>query len=140
MAEHNHNDAWSQRVALVTGAGRGIGRVTARTLAARGDRVMAVARTESELARSSRRPASPTWSRASRHPRAVPGSSRRPATRLGPIDILVNNAGMLSDRERAIWEMDPQVWHEVFAINLHGPFELIRRASRDMIAAGAAGS
>ena len=28
------------------------------------------------------------------------------------------------------------MWHEVFATNLHGPFELIRRASRDMIAAG----
>ena len=29
----------------------------------------------------------------------------------------------------------PPVWHEVFATNLHGPFELIRRAARDMIAA-----
>ena len=38
------------RVALVTGAGRGIGRETATLLARRGARVMGVARSESELA------------------------------------------------------------------------------------------
>ncbi len=37
------------RVTLVTGAGRGIGRVTADLMASRGARVMAVARTENEL-------------------------------------------------------------------------------------------
>ena len=53
--------------------------------------------------------------------------------RLGAIDVLVNNAGVLSAAERPIWDEEASVWHEVFATNLHGPFELIRRATRDMI-------
>ena len=53
--------------------------------------------------------------------------------RLGPVEILVNNAGVLSGDELPIQDEDPSVWHDVFATNLHGPFELIRRATRDMI-------
>jgi NAD(P)-dependent dehydrogenase (short-subunit alcohol dehydrogenase family) len=56
--------------------------------------------------------------------------------RLGPVEILVNNAGVLSSEESAIYEEDSAVWHAVFAVNLHGPFELIRRAARDMVQRG----
>jgi 3-hydroxybutyrate dehydrogenase len=136
MAEQNHIGAPSHRVALVTGAGRGIGRVTARTLAARGDRVMAVARTESELRSLERETGIPYLVETVGTPDGCARIIEETTTRLGPIDILVNNAGVLSDKERAIWEMDPRVWHEVFAINLHGPFELIRRASRGMVDGG----
>ncbi|HEV8450789.1 MAG TPA: SDR family oxidoreductase, partial [Gaiellales bacterium] len=136
MAEHDQNGSTSRRVALVTGAGRGIGRITAQTLAARGDRVMAVARTESELRDLERDAGIPYLVETVGTPEGCARIIEETTNRLGPIDILVNNAGVLSDRERAIWDTDPQVWHEVFAINLHGPFELIRRASRGMIDRG----
>jgi len=136
MTDQNQRAAPTGRVALVTGAGRGIGRVTARTLAARGDGVMAVSRTESELRHLEQETGIPYIVETVGTPEGCEHIIEEATARLGPIDILVNNAGVLSDRERAIWDADPQVWHEVFAINLHGPFELIRRASRGMIDRG----
>jgi NAD(P)-dependent dehydrogenase (short-subunit alcohol dehydrogenase family) len=57
-------------------------------------------------------------------------------SRLGGIDILVNNAGMVSRREREIWNLDPGIWHETLATNLHGPFELTRLVAGGMVERG----
>ena len=121
----------------MTGAGRGIGRAAARAFAARGERVMAVSRTEAELADLAAETGVEylveSVATAAGCERIIEETRRR----LGPIEILVNNAGVLSPDERPIADEDSTVWHEVFATNLHGPFELIRRAARDMIAARA---
>lgn len=121
------------RVAIVTGAGRGIGRATAALLAARGARVLAVSRTESELrslaAETGVEVLAETVGTAAGCARIVETARER----LGPIEILVNNAGVGSANERAIWEQEPALWHETLAVNLHGPFELTRRAARDMV-------
>jgi NAD(P)-dependent dehydrogenase (short-subunit alcohol dehydrogenase family) len=120
------------KVALVTGAGRGMGRATALALAARGARVMAVARTESELqALAAEAPVeilaeSVATEEGCRH---IVDETRR----LGPIAILVNNAGIGSFHERPIWEQDAAVWREAIAVNLDGPFHLTRLAARDMV-------
>ena len=110
------------RIALVTGAGRGIGREAALLLAAAGARVMGVARTEAELASVGLEYLVADLGTAEGCARAVAATERR----LGPIDLLVVNHGIGSAHERLIWEQDPAVWRETLSVNLDGPFELAR--------------
>jgi NAD(P)-dependent dehydrogenase (short-subunit alcohol dehydrogenase family) len=125
------------RVALVTGAGRGIGRSVARSLAMRGAGVMAVARTEHDLASLAAEVAGIEYMTASVATAASCAEITAETRRLiGPIDILVNNAGIDTGEERAIWDQDPEVWRETLAVNLDAPFHLTRDASRDMIERG----
>lgn len=120
------------RTALVTGAGRGIGRATAICLSARGDRVLAVARTEDDL--RSLAAAAPVDYLAETVGTA--GGCARIAEearkRLGRVDILVCNAGIDLD-EPPIWDQDSTTWRQVMAVNLDAPFELTRRLAGEMI-------
>jgi NAD(P)-dependent dehydrogenase (short-subunit alcohol dehydrogenase family) len=118
------------RVALVTGAGRGIWRVTAELLAARGARVLGVARTERELAAVGLPYAVADLGTPEGCTAAVEETERR----LGPIEILVCNHGIGSAHERVIWEQDPERWNETLRINLDGPFHLSRLVLRGMVA------
>lgn len=120
------------RVALVTGAGRGIGRVTAELLASRGARVLAVARSENELASLGLDYAVADLGTASGCSHAVEETRRR----LGPIEIFVCNHGIGSAHERVIWEQDLELWDETMRINLDGPFHLSRLISADMVKQG----
>jgi NAD(P)-dependent dehydrogenase (short-subunit alcohol dehydrogenase family) len=121
------------RVALVTGAGRGIGRATAVLLAERGERVMAVSRTEAELAALSAEVDVEYLVESVAEAEGCARIVEKTRRRLGPIGILVNNAGVGSYREREIWEQDPAVWRDSMAVNLDAAFELTRRAVRDML-------
>ena len=124
------------RVALVTGASRGIGRATAVELARRGARVMAVARTQSALAQLGEEAGVEYLAETVATPEGCARIVEETRRRLGQIEILVNNAGVGSAREREIWQLEPEVWHETMATNLHGPFELTRLAARDMVRLG----
>jgi len=110
------------RIAMVTGAGRGIGRASALLLSAAGARVMIVARSEAELAAVGLDYVVADLGTAEGCAWAVRETERR----LGPIEILVVNHGIGSAHERLIWEQDPAVWRETMRINLDGPFELAR--------------
>ncbi len=117
------------RVALVTGAGRGIGRATAELLASRGARVMGVSRSEQELAAVGIEYAVADLGTSEGCALAVAETERR----LGPIEILICNHGIGSAHERVIWEQDPKVWSETMRINLDGPFQLSRLVVRGMV-------
>src|SRR5579875_1559461 len=125
------------RVAVVTGAGRGLGRVIAATLAAEGySLVLAdvsdVAATVADVeARGV--PAWPSRTDVSSEPavRALADGAR---DRFGRVDVLVNNAGVsLLRPAEATTARD---WRRVLDVNLTGPFLLCREFGATMLAAG----
>jgi len=120
------------RIALVTGAGRGIGREAARLLADRGARVMAVARSEVELASTGLNYVSADLGTLRGCEQVVAETVRR----LGPAEILVCNHGLGSAHERVLWQQTPQVWEQSMQINLDGAFHLSRLVMPHMVEAG----
>lgn len=120
------------RVALVTGAGRGIGRATAQLLASRGAEVMCVARTAAELETLKLPFTTADLGNADDCARAVDETERQ----LGPIDILVCNHGIGSALDRVVWEQDPALWDQTMKINLDGPFHLSRLVLQGMAKRG----
>jgi len=128
------------RVAVVTGAGRGLGRATALALANEGAKVALVARSSLELAE------------AAGDVRAVGGCAleiqadvgapdvaalvcRRVASELGPVDILVNNAAVVWPLESTV-RLDPEDWIAALQINLVGVLRLTRAVLPDMVERG----
>jgi NAD(P)-dependent dehydrogenase (short-subunit alcohol dehydrogenase family) len=120
------------RVAIVTGAGRGIGRATALALAGRGARVLGVSRTEGELASLAEEAPVEVLIESVATEEGCERIVAETRTRLGPVEILVLNAGIGSGHEREIWAQETSVWRETMAVNLDGPFFLCRAASADM--------
>ena len=117
------------RVALVTGAGRGIGRAAAETLAAGGAKVMCVARSEDELASLGLPFAAVDLATTEGCEQAVADTEHK----VGPVDILICNHGLGSAHERVVWDQDPETWDRTMRINLDAPFHLSRLVLPGMI-------
>jgi NAD(P)-dependent dehydrogenase (short-subunit alcohol dehydrogenase family) len=126
------------RVALVTGAGQGIGSVIAQRLATEGA-VVAVNSLHPEKAKATAERVSASGGKAEAFPADVadPTQVERMVSsiesRLGPVEVLVNNAALLSMRE--LTEMDLGDWHRQIAVDLTGPFLVSRRVIPRMIEA-----
>jgi NAD(P)-dependent dehydrogenase (short-subunit alcohol dehydrogenase family) len=125
------------RVALVTGAGRGIGRGAAVGLARRSARVVAVDINQGELETTSQllkdAHAEAMIVNADLRSRSeIDGVLERAAQRWGKPDILVNNAAVM--RLKPFEQMNPTVWDEAMKVNLDAAYYLTWRLYADMIA------
>ena len=126
----------TQRVAVVTGAGRGIGAAIAQGLAADGVWVALLARTASEIARVAHHIRA-SGGRAESLPADVTREDQIKAAiaaareRLGPIDILVNNAGAVA--VQPLHEMSRQGWDAVISTNLTSAFLCCREVVPSML-------
>lgn len=124
------------RVALVTGAGRGIGQAVARALAERGARVVAADRSPDVK----QQPQEAQGGRITgmildvTDAAAVDAAFEEVEASVGPLDILVNVAGIL--RPAPVVELTDTDWAETFAVNTNGVFHTSRAAARRMTARG----
>jgi 2-hydroxycyclohexanecarboxyl-CoA dehydrogenase len=124
----------SERVAFVTGAGRGIGREIATALAAQG-RAVAVADMRVESAEDT---AAAIGGLAVTvdvtDSGAVAGAIARTEAELGPIDVLVNNAGW--DELRPFVDTDEAFWDRIIDINYKGCLRVTRAVLPGMLERG----
>ena len=129
----------TERIALVTGAGRGIGRAIALALAKAGASVVAAARSEEEL----NNVVSEIVTGGGKAAMCTVDFSQRSQTlRLceqaaewfGPIDVLVNNAGIGSASDpRPFVEYRDEFWDLTMEINLNAPYILSKSVLPHML-------
>lgn len=131
------NQPFENQVAVVTGAGRGIGEAIAKHLAAGGAKIAVVSRTESNSAKVAA--AINALSPDSAKPYAVDVSDFDAVQKTGDqiladfgrCDILVNNAGIT--RDTLAMRMSSEDWDVVLQTNLKGAFNFTRATLRAMV-------
>ena len=131
------------RVVIVTGGSRGIGRAAAEAFLREGARVMICS------ARSASTEAALKDLRSLGAIEGIPGDVADEETvvrlvseterRLGPLDVMVANAGIAGE-EANLADMTVEQWDRVMAVNLRGAFLCGREAARAMRASGRRGS
>jgi NAD(P)-dependent dehydrogenase (short-subunit alcohol dehydrogenase family) len=122
-------------VALVSGAGRGIGRAIAVRLSDEGHRVALTARNKADLEETAAACRNPTL--------VVPGDVTDPAFtescfaevegQWGPVSVLVANAG--AGVSASVLRTTDEQWQQMLDLNLTAPFRFIRRALPSMLEA-----
>jgi 3-oxoacyl-[acyl-carrier protein] reductase len=114
------------KVALITGGGRGIGKAVALAYAREGAKLALCARTVSELEQTVQevrdlKAICEGWSCDVSLEEAVKDFVTKVMKSFGRIDVLVNNAGVMT-RPVPITELEVKKWDYTIAVNLRGPF------------------
>ncbi|HEX8815455.1 MAG TPA: SDR family NAD(P)-dependent oxidoreductase [Terriglobales bacterium] len=128
------------QIAVVTGAGRGIGAAIAEKLAAMGATVVVCGRTVPSLQKVAERIAQ-SGGRAEAIAcdvadlRSVEAMAQQVEKKFGRLDILVNNAGV-GAFSTPLYKMAPEEWERVINTNLRGVYYCIRSFAGMMIKAG----
>jgi 3-oxoacyl-[acyl-carrier protein] reductase len=128
----------ANQIAVVTGAGRGIGRAIALKFAAEGADVAVVSRTpenSEKVAHEIRGLGRRAWAHAVDVANAAPvnAAAEKILSECGKVDILVNNAGVT--RDGLLMRMDEADWDMVLNTNLKGAFLVTKAFSRAMLKA-----
>ena len=125
------------RTAIVTGAGRGIGRAIAETLARQGCQLVLAARDQVSIEQAAREISQSCGTLAVAvptdvtDPESVKNMVDRAVQEFGRVDILVNNAGVT--RDNLIMRMSEDDWDTVIQTNLKGAFNCCKAVIRGML-------
>ena len=126
----------SDQVAIVTGAGQGIGKAAALALAAAGADVVAsdingASAEETAAAIASNGPRALAIQADVGNTQDIDRLVRQAVARFGKVDILVNNAGVT--RRAYIMDLTEDDWDRIFRVNAKGVFFCLQRVAREMI-------
>ena len=121
------------RVAIVTGAGKGLGRAFAVRLAGEGAKVLAVTRSDVEGLKTTVRMieekgGTAAWLKVDvTNPKDVGMMVSKADSDFGGVDILINNAAFYYGvKRRPFYEIDPEEWDKMMAVNVKGAWLCIR--------------
>jgi 3-oxoacyl-[acyl-carrier protein] reductase len=127
----------TDKIAVITGAGRGIGLAMAQSFADAGAKVAVVSRTESNAAKAAeainaKHPgAAKAYAVDVADGAAVAEMGKQVLADFGKVDILVNNAGLT--RDGLILRMSEEDWDAVLDTNLKGAFHLLKAFQRSLL-------
>jgi NAD(P)-dependent dehydrogenase (short-subunit alcohol dehydrogenase family) len=133
----------ADKVALITGAGSGIGRASALLFAAEGARVVLGDKTEAVHETARRVQAAGGQALALQMDAGleadVAGMVASALTRYGQLDVAFANAGISGGRE-GVFDLTPEAFAEVLRVNLIGPWLMVKHAGKTLVDAGRGGS